>query len=252
MSSKTKFYLQKVTELFNEIERDNEASIDKASDVLVEAIEKDQLIHVIGPGGHSNIGAEEMFYRAGGLVPVNPILDQGTALICGAFRSTIIERTPGYGKSVLESYGVSKDEPIIIVNAYGINSMCIDVALEAKKMGMRTIGITSKSYADNVGKDHPARHPSGKNLYEIVDIFLDSHLPLGDAVVEFEGYGEKVAPTSTLVNSFTENLLVIETVRKLLEKGINPPIWRSANMPGGDEANKKYFEKYMGRIKHLR
>nr|PZN02654.1 MAG: hypothetical protein DIU66_09220 [Bacillota bacterium] len=130
--------------------------------------------------------------------------------------------------------------------------MCIDVAPEAKRRGMKTIGITSGSYADAVGKDHPARHPSGKNLYEIVDVFVDSHLPLGDAVVEFENFGERVAPTSTLVNSFTINLLVIETVRKLLEKGINPPIWRSANMPGGDEVNKKYFEKYMGRVKHLR
>lgn len=251
MSIKTEFYLKRVTDIFNQIEKNNKEAIDKASNILVEAIEKDKLIHVIGPGGHSNIGAEEMFYRAGGLVPVNPLLDQGTALICGAFRSTIIERTLGYGKSVLESYRVSKDEPIIIINAYGINSMCIDVASEAKKIGMKTIGITSKSYADTVDKNHPARHPSGKNLYEIVDVFLDSHLPLGDAVVEFENFGEKVAPTSTLVNSFTENLVVIETVRKLLEKGINPPVWRSANMPGGDEVNKKYFDQYMGRIKHL-
>lgn len=252
MSKYTEFYLNKVVELFTAIEAENKDAIDRASDILVEAIEGDKLIHVIGPGGHSNLGAEEMFYRAGGLVPVNPILDPGTALFCGAFRSTVIERTPGYGKAVLDSYGVGGDEPIIIINAYGINSMCIDVALEAKKRGMKTIGITSRSYADTVGKDHPARHPSGKNLYEIVDVFVDSHLPLGDAVVEFENFGERVAPTSTLVNSFTINLLVIETVRKLLEKGINPPIWRSANMPGGDEVNKKYFEKYMGRVKHLR
>lgn len=251
MSVKTEFYLEKVKSLISDIESSNKESLDKASNILAEAIEKDQLIHVIGTGGHSNIGAEEMFYRAGGLVPINPILDQGTALICGAIRSTVIERCPGYGKAVLDSYKVAGNEPIIIVNAYGINSMTIDVALESKKRGMPTIGITSRSFADTVGKDHPARHPNGQNLYEIVDVFIDNKLPLGDAIVEFDGLKEKVAPTSTLVNSFSVNLLVIETVRKLSEKGITPPIWRSANMPGGDEANKNNIEKYMGRVKHL-
>lgn len=252
MSSKTEFYRDKVVNTLIAIEKTNQEALDKASDILVKAVEEDKLIHVIGPGGHSNLAAEEMFYRAGGLANVNPILDQGTALICGAFRSTVIERTPGYGKAVLDSYVVANDEPIVIVNVYGINSMCIDTALEAKKRGMTTIGVTSKSYGDSVPKDHPARHPSGKNLYEIVDVFVDSHLPLGDAVVEFENFPEKIGPTSTLVNSFSVNLLVVETVRKLLEKGIQPPIWRSLNLPGGDEANEKHFRKYFGRVKHLK
>jgi uncharacterized phosphosugar-binding protein len=236
--------------LFEQIERGEQEAIDRAADLMAEAIKRDQLIHVIGPGGHSNIGAYEMFYRAGGLVPINAILDPGTLLSMGARRSTIIERTPGYGQAVLEAFEVN-DGVLIIVNAYGINAMCIDVALEARRRGIPTIGVTSRAFAEKVPADHPARHPSKKNLFEVVDVHIDCHMPFGDAVVSIEGLRQKVAPVSTLVNCFTLNLLVIRTVEKLLEKGITPPIWTSANIPGGDQANKEYIKRYKGRVRLL-
>ena len=48
------------------------------------------------------------------------------------------------------------------------------------------------------------------------------------------------------------NLIEIKTVEKLIQNEITPPVWMSANMPGGDEANKKWEEKYYSRVKHLR
>jgi len=250
MSRYTSAYKDAVVGLLEQIEREEQQAIDRAADLMAEAIKRDQLIHVIGPGGHSNIGAYEMFYRAGGLVPINAILDPGTLLSMGARRSTIIERTPGYGQAVLEAFEVN-DGVLIIVNAYGINAMCIDVALEARRRGIPTIGVTSRAFAEKVPPDHPARHPSKKNLFEVVDVHIDCHMPFGDAVVSIEGLQQKVAPVSTLVNCFTLNLLVIKTVEKLLEKGITPPIWTSANIPGGDQANKEYIKRYKGRIRLL-
>jgi uncharacterized phosphosugar-binding protein len=250
MSRYTSAYKDVVVGLFEQIEREEQQAIDRAADLMAEAIKRDQLIHVIGPGGHSNIGAYEMFYRAGGLVPINAILDPGTLLSMGARRSTIIERTPGYGQAVLEAFEVN-DGVLIIVNAYGINAMCIDVALEARRRGIPTIGVTSRAFAEKVPPDHPARHPSKKNLFEVVDVHIDCHMPFGDAVVSIEGLQQKVAPVSTLVNCFTLNLLVIRTVEKLLEKGITPPIWTSANIPGGDQANKEYIKRYKSRIRLL-
>ena len=76
---------------------------------------------------------------------------------------------------------------IIIANAYGINSMRIDSALEAKRRGMTSIGITSRAFADKLTPDHPSRHPSCKNLYQEVDYYIDNHIPYGDAVVELAG-----------------------------------------------------------------
>jgi uncharacterized phosphosugar-binding protein len=154
---------------------------------------------------------------------------------------------------VLDAYRVGRKpgEVIIIANAYGVNSMCIDTVLEAKKRKMITIGITSRSFADTLPEDHPSRHPSGKNLYQEVDHFLNCHLPYGDAVVEIKGCPQKTGPTSTFCNVFTINLLVIETVKRLMEMGVHPPLWMSANLPGGDEANRSLEDKYIPRIKHL-
>ena len=239
--------------VLNQIEQEEQA-IKKAAQVMGNAIINGQVIHVIGPGGHSNMAVEEVLWRAGGLVPINAILDAGTNLIHGAKRSNIVERTPGYAAKVLDAYGVgeTEGEVIIIVNAYGINSMTIDTVVEAKKRKMLSIGVTSKSFTKIVPHGHPSRHPSNKNLYEEVDIFIDNHLPAGDAVVDIENLAQKVGPTSTYCNSFAMNLLMIETVKVLVSKGVTPPVWMSANLPGGDESNRKYEQMYFGRIKHLR
>jgi uncharacterized phosphosugar-binding protein len=230
-----------------------EKAIQKAAKAMAESIRADQVIHVLGPGGHSNMAAEEVLWRAGGLACMNSILDAGTNLIHGGRRSLLIERTPGYAVSVMNAYEVGKTpgEVIIIVNAYGINSMTVDAALEAKKRNMTSIGVTSRSFADVLAKDHPSRHPSGKNLYEIVDIFVDNHLPYGDAIVEVEGLDQKLGPTSTYCNSLVMNLLIIETVKELQKMGIEPPVFRSANLPGGDAHNQRLFERYGKKCKHL-
>lgn len=252
MSSTSGVYRNAVISLITTIEEQEKRSIDRAAEVLAKVVAEDRLIHVIGPGGHSNMAVEEVLWRAGGLAPINAILDAGTNLIHGAKRSNLIERTPGYAKGVLDAYEVNCGDVLVIVNAYGINAMTIDCALECKKRDVTSVAITSTSFADTVPKDAASRHPSGRNLYELADIFIDNHLPLGDAVVEIDGLQQKMGPTSTFANSFTINLLMIRTAERLLEMGIQPPIWTSANLPDGDKLNKQYEQKYSPRVKHLR
>ncbi|MBB4124614.1 SIS domain-containing protein, partial [Martelella radicis] len=133
MSTETETYRDGIINLLQTI-HEGTPVIEKAAEAMAKAIMDDKLIHVIGPGGHSNMGAEELLWRAGGLAPINAILDPGTNLIHGAKRSNVIERTPGYAKQVLDAYRVGKEpgEVIIIVNAYGVNAMSIDTVLEAK------------------------------------------------------------------------------------------------------------------------
>lgn len=253
MSKEIRQYKETIIGIFDKIEAQSE-TIAKAAEVMADAIARDEVIHVVGTGGHSCMAAEELLWRAGGLAPINAVLDAGVNLVHGAKRSNIIERCEGYAKTLFASYsmGEKPGEVIIIANAYGINAMTIDTALEAKKRGMSVIAVTAKSFGDNVPPGAKARHSTNKNLYELADIFVDCSLPYGDAVVELEGMDQRVAPTSTFCNAFTVNCLVIETVKALLARGITPPVWISANMPGGDEANKALEQKYFGRIKHLK
>jgi uncharacterized phosphosugar-binding protein len=244
-------YFEKVNELLNKIKNNEKKNIEKAAEIIANAIINDKLIHVIGPGGHSDLGAREMFYRAGGLIPIDAILDPGWSLEHGAKRSTSIERTPGYALAVLKQYLLEKGDVLIITQPWGINSICIDTALFAKELGLTVIAITSPEFSKKVPLDHPARHPSKKNLFEIADIVINNYMPFEDAVLDIEGSPQKVSPVSTILTTFVINCLVAATAKKISEKGIQPPIWRSGNIPGGDEYNRKWFEKYKGRIKLL-
>lgn len=244
-------YCDGVVNLVREIASTQEDNILRGAKLCAETIKNGRLINVIGPGGHSNIAVEEILWRAGGLVHVNAILDPGTNLIHGAKRSNIVERTPGYAKAVLDSYRLKEGDVLIIVNAYGINSMTIDTALLCRERGIKTIGITSTSFANVVPKDSPSRHPSGQNLSDLVDVYIDNHLPFGDAIVTLNGMEQKMGSTSTYANCFSINLLMMQTAQLLLDEGIKPAVWQSANMPGGDAINKQYEDELLPKIRHL-
>src|SRR5690554_3623475 len=106
MSHTSRAYRDAVISLVTSIEEKEKVSLGRGAEALAKAIAEDRMVHVIGPGGHSNMAVEEVLWRAGGLAPLNPILDAGTNLIHGAKRSNLIERTPGYAKGVLDAYEV--------------------------------------------------------------------------------------------------------------------------------------------------
>jgi len=225
--------------------------LDRAAARLADQIAADRLVYIFGPGGHSNLASQEVFFRAGGLMHVSAVLDEGTLLSNGALRSMAIERTPGYGKVVITDQRLGEGDLLILVNAYGINAALIDAALEAKRRGVFVIGVSSREHASNTSPDHPARHPTKHNLHEIVDIAIDTKVPIGDAVVRVPGMSQDIAAISTFANAFALNCLVIRTVAKLVERGIEPPVWRSGNAPGGDEANARFIARFHDRVRAL-
>ncbi|MGF6233322.1 putative phosphosugar-binding protein [Inquilinus ginsengisoli] len=244
-------YLDRTHDLMRAILETERDSLDRAAARLADQIEADRLVHVFGPGGHSNLAAQEIFFRAGGLMHVSAILDEGTLLSNGALRSMAIERTPGYGRVVIADRGLGPDDLLILVNAYGINAALIDAAIEAKTRGAFVIGVSSRGHADQTAADHPARHPTKQNLHDLADIAIDTKVPVGDAVVRIPGVGEPVAAVSTFANAFALNCLVIRTIARLAERGIEPPVWRSGNAPGGDEANGRFIGRFRGRVRSL-
>ncbi len=244
-------YRKIVSEYLERIQNEEEKAVKRSARMLADHIKQDKIVYAYGPGGHSNLGSQEIFFRAGGLMHVSAILDEGTLLSGGALRSMAMERMAGYGNIVLDDYGLKEGDLLLIINAYGINSATIDAALEAKKKGVRTIGVTSVQHALQTPPDHPARHPSGQNLHDLVDVVLDCKVPVGDAVLRIDGLEQNVAAISTFANAFLLNSLVVETVGLLMEEGITPPIWMSGNEAGGDEANARFVDRFKNRIKKL-
>ena len=244
-------YFERVTSLMRRIMDEEQEAISEAAKLVADTIAADKLLHIFGSGGHSAMSAEELFFRAGGLVPVNAMLDGGVLLANGALRSNYIERTPGYAHAVLEYFDVNGGDVLIIVNAYGINACTIDAALEAKRRGCTTIAVTSKTLQEELPEGHPSRHPSNQNLCDLADVVIDCKVPMGDVLLSVPGVSQSIGASSTYLNALSLNLIVIEAVALLAERGIDPPIWQSANSPGGDAANKGHIETYKQRIKLL-
>jgi uncharacterized phosphosugar-binding protein len=244
-------YLEKAKAILDRLAAEEAESIQKAGVAVADRVAEDRLIYVIGPGGHSQIGAEEVFSRAGGLAAIYSFLDDGFYLGNGAGRSMRIERTPGYARALLSEVAFDSRDLLIIVNAYGINSATIDSAMYARELGMTTIGVTSIANQRGLPQGHPSRHPSGRDLCDLVDIVVDTKMPLGDALLEIDGVSQAVGPVSTMVNAYAMNAIMLEAMVELVRRGIDPPVWKSSNSPGGDEANVAVIERYRTRVPNL-
>lgn len=244
-------YYDEVLKIISDIKNTQKENILKAARMVADQVKNDKLVYVFGPGGHSNLAAMEIFFRAGGLLHVSAIIDQETMLSSGALKSMQVERLPGYGKIIVEDYGIGEGDLLWIVNAYGINSATIDSALTAKARGAKVIGVSSIEHASTCPLDHPARHPSKQNLHDVVDAHVDCKVKLGDAVLELPGLTQKIGALSTFANAYVMNSIVIEAVNMLANEGIEPPIWKSGNCPGGDEWNNQFLDRFRGAVRCL-
>lgn len=244
-------YLARIREMLLRIHDEERGVMTRAAKRMAEQIAADRLIYVYGPGGHSNVASQEVFFRAGGLAYISSILDEGTLLSNGALRSIAMERCPGYGQTVIANQQLVEGDLLLLVSAYGVNSALIDAALEARSRGTFLVGLNSHEHSLSCAPDHPARHPSKQNLQDLVDLAIDTKVPVGDAIVEIPGVVQPVGPASTFANIFALNCLVVQTIAILAEHGVTPPVWRSSNTAGGDAANAELISRFRGRIRWL-
>lgn len=244
-------YQAKIAERLQAIVDDEPRNISRAANLFVDQIRADRLIHIYGAGGHSYVGSEEFFFRAGGLANISPMFELSLSLAAGGQKSTMLEREEAIGDKIVKAYHLGPENLLVITSAYGINACTIDAALEAKKRGCRVIGISSREFAENTPPDFVARHSSNQNLGDIADVLIDNHIPHGETILALEGYPQNVGGTCNILACFCINWLVAETIELCLKEGIDPPVWKSANTEGGDEHNRQYLEKYTPRVKAL-
>lgn len=208
------------------------------------AVRQGGIVHVFGTG-HSHMLAEEMFYRAGGLVPVNAMLEPSLMLHESAEMSTVLERKEGLADIVFRRHGVRTEDVLIVAANSGRNPVPLEMALLAKERGVFTVGIGSAMYASVA-----SRHSSGKRLSEIVAVFLNNHAELGDACMDIPGTDVKSGATSTIVGAALVNGLVLEAAAMLAGDGGEFPFFISANgLQDADAHNRSWMERYRDRIR---
>lgn len=244
-------YFESILDNFKKVNETQEENIQKAAKLMCDAIAEDRLISVYGGGGHTTLCMGEMFFRAGGLACINPVMETGLSVFNQALKYLELERTVNYGSAIMKYYDLQKDDVLIIFHNIGINPATIDAAMEAKKRGVKIIAVSSSEWQEKMPEDHFIRHPNKTNLFDYADVCIEDFNPVGDAVVEVPGLDIPIAPVSNIIDFYIAHLLEIETVKQCIDRGITPPVWSSANTPGGDEKNAEYLRKYKPRVKML-
>ena len=243
---KTLQYITNIQNLINRVLETQMDIIDEAGAIVAETIMSNGYVYAFGTG-HSHMMAEELFYRAGGLARVYPILEDALMLHNGAIKSTEMERLDGYAELILERYECNDKDCLIIASNSGRNPVSIEMVKAAHKRGMKVIGLTNLIHSEA----QESRHVSGSKLYEIGDVVLDNQGCLGDASVYIPEIDRNIAATSTSLGAILLHTVVISAVEIMIEKGHIPEVFSSSNLDEGDEINDKILAKYRSFVKPL-
>lgn len=245
--STVKVYYNRITEIMEEVFSKEGEAMEKAAAVLADANKEKRSVFAFGCN-HAGLITLELFYRTGGMVTVNPVRVPGMMLeVSPITMSSEMERLTDYGQVIFDSLPAEKGDAIIIHSVSGRNAVTIDMAKAAKEKGVTVIVVTNMKTATSVS----SRHPSGKKLHDFADILIDNHGDLGDAAIELEGFAQKIASTSTVVGAAILNAVIARTCELLWEQGIQPPVFMSGNIDGGDAYNKAVIAQHQENIFYM-
>jgi uncharacterized phosphosugar-binding protein len=238
MTSLSKQWLDNTRRVLDEIESTQSDAIQRAAGIMADSIQAERWVHTFGCG-HATIPVEEMYPRIGGFVGFHPMVELPLTFFTritgemGIHQFLFLERAEGYGNAIMKSYTLDARDTMWIFSHTGINNVNIDVALRAKEQGLKLVVTGS---ASQVGT---TRHPSGKNLFELADVVIDTRVPAGDSSVPLKNHVDNVGPVSTMA-FVTVVWMTITTVAEILaDRGVRLFIHPSHNVPGDTTARER-------------
>jgi uncharacterized phosphosugar-binding protein len=247
MSISAQSYLYAITATIQKVAATQQAQIQEAAALVAAALDRGGVVQAFGCG-HSEALSMEIAGRAGGLVPTNRIALRDIVLYGGEdparLDDQLLERDPAVAHRLYDLAPIKPDDLFVVTSNSGVNGVVVEFALLVKERGHTLIGITSKQHSDAV----ESRHPSGRRLSDIADLVLDNGAPFGDAALPLPG-GGAVGAVSSITGALLAQQIVVEVVARMVAEGRTPPIYLSANVPGGFEHNQELEARYAGRIR---
>jgi uncharacterized phosphosugar-binding protein len=240
-------YLRALTPILQRVGEQATDSVQRAADLVVGSLRAGGVVQAFGTG-HSEALTMEIAGRAGGLVPTNRISLRDMVIFGGEpldlLSSGKLERAPDIAARLYDLAAPSPADVFVIASSSGVNGAVVEMAGIVKRKGHRLIGVTSLEHSTQV----PSRHASGTKLVDHADVVLDNGAPYGDAVLDLPVDG-KACAVSSITAALLAQMLVAEVIRRLIAAGEKPPVYLSANIPGGDEHNAELEQRYEGRIR---
>ncbi|MFJ8696450.1 SIS domain-containing protein [Streptomyces roseolilacinus] len=200
--------------------------------------------------GHSSLPAQDVVYRAGGFALMNLLAVPGAVGVdvMPAPLGSALECVEGLATAVLDASPARAGDVLVVISLSGRNPLPVEMAVHARALGMKVIGVTSVAYA----KETRPRNASGTFLKDHCDVVLDSKIAVGDAELTHEGVEAPFAPASTVVTSALMQAVMAAAAEELVRRGVEPPLLRSGNVDGGHEWNRRVMEEYADRIFYRR
>ncbi|MEU0057796.1 SIS domain-containing protein [Streptomyces sp. NPDC006334] len=231
--------------LLHRVRDENSADIQAAGGLLADTVESGGRLFAFG-AGHSSLAAQDVVYRAGGLALMNLLAVPGTVGVdvTPATLGSALERVDGLAAAVLDTSPVRAGDALVIISLSGRNALPVEMALHARALGVKVIGVTSVAYTEET----KSRHASGTFLKDHCDVVLDSKIAVGDAELTYDTVPAPFAPASTVVTTALLQAVMATAATALADRGVEPPLLRSGNVDGGHEWNSRVMEQYRDRI----
>lgn len=241
----TSLYFTEITRLLSRVTETQSTAIEQAATLCADALCQNGFLFTFGTG-HSHLLAEEIFYRAGGLARVCPILEDDLMLHRSASMSSIYEREAGLAQKLLDQTDALQYGGVMLLfSNSGCNTVAVEMAQLCRARGIATICITNLTHAAKM----TSRHPDGLKLCDVCDVVIDNCGCYGDAALPFGDHA--CGATSTVIGAAILQAMVCRTVEICRERGKTPELFSSANTHGGDQKNAAIIEKYQSFIKAL-
>jgi uncharacterized phosphosugar-binding protein len=242
-------YLSALNSVIAKLEATQMDAIEQAAEWVTEAAVEERFGVMFG-SGHSYMPVMDTFPRIGSFPVWLPIHEISTSYVAsvsgnlGLRQAIFLEKVEGFGDVVLENYRLDPRDVMIVISNSGVNPMGIDIALNAKEQGLKTIAITSMAHTQT----SESRHSSGKRLFEICDLVIDTCVPQGDAMIDVEGFPARVGAASTIMAMIVMQSMAVRVAEMLAARGISLPVYPSHNAkmtPEGHDAIESMAEDVM-------
>ncbi|MFC4506380.1 MULTISPECIES: SIS domain-containing protein [Streptomyces] len=232
-------------ELLRRVGDEEAEAVEAAGSLLADTVADGGRLFAFG-AGHSSLAAQDVVYRAGGLALMNLLAVPGVVGVdvVPATLGSALERVEGLAGAVLDTSPARAGDALVIISLSGRNALPVEMALNARALGMKVIGVTSVAYAAQT----KSRHASGTFLKDHCDVVLDSKIAVGDAELTLDAVPAPFAPASTVVTSALLQAVMATAAGSLADRGIEPPLLRSGNVDGGHDWNGRVMEEYGDRI----